>query len=81
MGAGLKQLDSEYKLKQNIRIAMLYLEDEDHVNAEMFIKKASALISSCKVRPRDRLAWSGEKERKRNTDVSYIIICDGSAHD
>lgn len=47
--AGTRVLDNEYKLKLNIRIAMLYLEDDDSVNAELFIKRASALIASCKV--------------------------------
>jgi COP9 signalosome complex subunit 4 len=42
-------MDNEYKLKLNVRIAMLYLEDDDSVNAEMFIKKASSLVSSVKV--------------------------------
>ena len=46
----MRVLDSEYKLKQNIRIAMLYLEDEDAVNAEAYIKKASSLIAGSKVR-------------------------------
>lgn len=44
----LLQVDQHYKLRQNIKIAMLYLEDDDSVNAEMYIKKAAALISSCK---------------------------------
>lgn len=43
-------MDSEYKLRQNVKIAMLYLEDDDPINAEAFLKKASALITSCKVR-------------------------------
>ena len=47
--AGMRHLDSEYKLKQNIRIAMLWLEDEDAVNAELYIKKASSLIAGAKV--------------------------------
>ena len=42
-------LDGEYKLRQNIKIAMLYLEDDDAVSAEMFIKKAATLIASSKV--------------------------------
>lgn len=44
-------LDNEYKLRQNIKIAMLYLEDDDALSAEMFIKKAATLIASCKVKP------------------------------
>ena len=46
--AGMRQVDDEYKLKQNIRIAMLYLEDDDAINAEAFIKKAATLIANCK---------------------------------
>lgn len=46
---GMRVLDNEYKLRQNIKIAMLYLEDDDAVSAEMFIKKAATLIASCKV--------------------------------
>ena len=42
-------LDGEYKLRQAIRIAMLYLEDDDAVSAEMFIKKAATLIAASKV--------------------------------
>ena len=48
--AGMRQLDAEYRLDKNIKIAMLYLEDDDAVSAEAFIKKASALIGSCKAR-------------------------------
>lgn len=40
----------EYKLGKNIKIAMLYLEDDDAVVAETYIKKAAALLSGCKVR-------------------------------
>lgn len=50
--AGMRQLDAEYRLDKNIKIAMLYLEDDDAVSAEAFIKKASALIGSCKARGR-----------------------------
>ena len=49
--AGMRQVDDEYKLKQNVRIAMLYLEDDDAVNAEVFIKKAATLIANCKASP------------------------------
>ena len=45
----MRVLDSEYKLRQNIKIAMLYLEDDDSINAELFIKKASSLIAASKV--------------------------------
>lgn len=45
----MRVLDNEYKLRQNIKIAMLYLEDDDAINAEAFIKKAASLITSSKV--------------------------------
>ena len=56
MHAGMRVLDNEYKLKQNIRIAMLYLEDDDAVNAEAYIKKASSLIASSKASPSEHNA-------------------------
>jgi COP9 signalosome complex subunit 4 len=45
----MRQLGNEYKLAKNIKIAMLYLEDDDAVSAETYIKKASSLIASLKV--------------------------------
>ena len=47
--SGARTVDASYKLSKSIKIAMLYLEDDDSVSAEMFIKKASSLIGSCKV--------------------------------
>lgn len=46
--SGSRQVDPAYKLSKCIKIAMLYLEDEDSVNAETFIKKAAALITAAK---------------------------------
>ena len=57
--AGMRQLDAEYRLDKNIKIAMLYLEDDDAVSAEAFIKKASALIGSCKARLKQMGQGSG----------------------
>ena len=47
MWAG-KAMEPQYKLAKNVKIAMLYLEDDDPVSAEMFIKKASSLLTSTK---------------------------------
>ena len=47
----MRVVDAEYKLQKNIKIAMLYLEDDDAVNAETFIKKAATLITGTKVLP------------------------------
>ncbi len=43
----MRVLEPAYKLAKNIKIAMLYLEDDDSVSAEAFIKKASALLGAC----------------------------------
>jgi hypothetical protein len=45
----MRVVDNEYKLAKYIKISMLFLEDDDAVSAETYIKKASALLSSCKV--------------------------------
>ena len=47
--AGMRMVDAEYRLKKHIKIAMLYLEDDDAGNAETFIKKAASLITGTKV--------------------------------
>ena len=47
---GMRVVDADYKLRQSIKVAMLYLEDDDAVSAEMFIKKAATLIATCKAR-------------------------------
>lgn len=39
-------VDAHYKLAKNVKISMLYLEDDDPINAEAYIKKASALIAA-----------------------------------
>lgn len=46
LDSGNRILEAEYKLEKNVRIARLYLEDDDAVNAEAFIKKASFLLPS-----------------------------------
>jgi len=48
LDSGMRNVDPAYKLHKNIKIAMLYLEDDDSFNAESYIKKASSLIGSCK---------------------------------
>lgn len=46
LDSGPRSQDSAYRLAKNIRISMLYLEDDDSVSAESYIKKASALIGA-----------------------------------
>lgn len=48
LDSGVRLVEPEYKLAKYVKIAMLYLEDDDAVNAETYIKKASTLITSCK---------------------------------
>nr|XP_024375288.1 COP9 signalosome complex subunit 4-like isoform X1 [Physcomitrium patens] len=46
--SGQRMLDDAYKLEKCVKIALLYLEDDDAINAEIFIKKASFLVNNCK---------------------------------
>ncbi|KAI8472823.1 MAG: hypothetical protein J3K34DRAFT_413139 [Monoraphidium minutum] len=48
LDSGVRNVDPAYKLRQNVRIAMLYLEDDDPISAEQFIKKASSLMGAAK---------------------------------
>ena len=86
--AGMRVLDNEYKLRQNIKIAMLYLEDDDAVNAEAFIKKAASLITSskvgrqpdhtmlqCNLRQDPCLCLSLTLWESRNTCVKLLLAC------
>ncbi|KAL5704004.1 COP9/signalosome complex subunit Csn4 [Ranunculus cassubicifolius] len=41
-----EMMDESYKLSKCVQIARLYLEDDDSVNAEVFINKASFLVSN-----------------------------------
>ncbi|GBG82739.1 hypothetical protein CBR_g36268 [Chara braunii] len=42
------RLQDDVKVGKCVKIALLYLEDDDATNAEIYIKKASFLISACK---------------------------------
>jgi COP9 signalosome complex subunit 4 len=42
----IRAVDDNFKLSKCIQIARLYLEDDDAVNAEAFINKASFLVSN-----------------------------------
>ncbi|KFM29157.1 COP9 signalosome complex subunit 4 [Auxenochlorella protothecoides] len=48
LDSGVRLLDGEYRLEKNVRIARLYLEDDDPVAAETYIKKASSLVAAIK---------------------------------
>lgn len=48
LDSGMRQLGADYKLAKVVKIAMLFLEDDDAVSAETYIKKASPLLVSCK---------------------------------
>ena len=49
LDSGIRVLSDEYKLQKCVQIAMLYLEADDALNAETYIKKASFLLGACKV--------------------------------
>ncbi|THU71020.1 hypothetical protein C4D60_Mb08t31130 [Musa balbisiana] len=46
LDSGIRMLDDAYKLSKCVQIARLYLEDDDAVNAEAFINKASFLVNN-----------------------------------
>ncbi|XP_058081359.1 COP9 signalosome complex subunit 4-like [Magnolia sinica] len=46
LDSGIRMMDETYKLSKCVQIAHFYLEDNDAVNAEVFINKASFLVSS-----------------------------------
>uniref|UniRef100_A0A2P2LFU0 PSMD12/CSN4-like N-terminal domain-containing protein n=1 Tax=Rhizophora mucronata TaxID=61149 RepID=A0A2P2LFU0_RHIMU len=46
LDSGMRVIDDTYRLSKCVQIARLYLEDDDAVNAEAFINKASFLVSS-----------------------------------
>mmetsp|Transcript_26812 Transcript_26812/g.86073 ORF Transcript_26812/g.86073 Transcript_26812/m.86073 type:complete len:173 (-) Transcript_26812:55-573(-) len=49
LDSGIRHLGDEYKLAKCVKISLLYLEDDDAVNAEKFIKRASFLLNTCQV--------------------------------
>ncbi|KAG4214350.1 hypothetical protein ERO13_A01G116500v2 [Gossypium hirsutum] len=46
LDSGMRVIDDTFRLSKCVQIARLYLEDDDAVNAEAFINKASFLISN-----------------------------------
>ncbi|KAJ6973664.1 COP9 signalosome complex subunit 4-like isoform X1 [Populus alba x Populus x berolinensis] len=46
LDSGMRVIDDSFRLSKCVQIARLYLEDDDAVNAEAFINKASFLVSS-----------------------------------
>lgn len=47
LDSSVRKISPNYKLEKCIKIAMLYLEGDDAVNAETYTKKASGLLSAC----------------------------------
>jgi len=45
LDSGIRVLDDNYKVEKYIKIAQLYLEDDEPVSAETFINRASLLIN------------------------------------
>ncbi|KAI3946127.1 hypothetical protein MKX01_024883 [Papaver californicum] len=48
LDSSIRLLDEPYKLSKCVKIASLYLEDDDAVNAEAFTNKASFLVNNSK---------------------------------
>eukprot|EP00242_Pyramimonas_sp_CCMP2087_P014326 CAMPEP_0198221966 /NCGR_PEP_ID=MMETSP1445-20131203/86061_1 /TAXON_ID=36898 /ORGANISM="Pyramimonas sp., Strain CCMP2087" /LENGTH=403 /DNA_ID=CAMNT_0043900301 /DNA_START=83 /DNA_END=1294 /DNA_ORIENTATION=+ len=69
--SGNRILDTEYKLGKCVKIARLYLEDDDAVKAEAYIKRASFLL------PKDKEQTSdAEKVLTLQYKVCYARILD-----
>ena len=69
LDSGIRVLDDNYKVEKYIKIAQLYLEDEEPVSAETFINRASLLINE-ETEPSLRLLhkarrgqWAGRARR------------------
>ena len=45
LDSGIRVLEDNYKVEKYIRIAMLYLQDDESVSAETFLNRASVLIN------------------------------------
>ena len=43
--SGIRMLEDNYKVEKYIKIAMLYLQDEESISAETFINRASLLVT------------------------------------
>lgn len=48
LDSGVRAVEPAYRLQTLVRVAMLFLEDDDAVSAETYVKKASALIAGSK---------------------------------
>uniref|UniRef100_A0A7S3GG87 COP9 signalosome complex subunit 4 n=1 Tax=Palpitomonas bilix TaxID=652834 RepID=A0A7S3GG87_9EUKA len=46
LSSGIRAIDDEYKLKTLLHIAQLYLEDDDPVQAEEYVQRATPLVQS-----------------------------------
>ncbi|XP_057988794.1 COP9 signalosome complex subunit 4 isoform X3 [Hevea brasiliensis] len=46
LDSGMRVIDDTFRLSKCVQIARLYLEDDDAINAEAFINKASFLVSN-----------------------------------
>ncbi|OZJ04744.1 hypothetical protein BZG36_01791 [Bifiguratus adelaidae] len=48
LDSGHRTISDDYKLQIYIRIVRLFLEEDDHVNADTFLNRAALLIPECK---------------------------------
>jgi COP9 signalosome complex subunit 4 len=48
LDSSTRVVDNEYRVNIYVKIAQLYLEDEEHVSAETYINRAAGLITQCK---------------------------------
>ena len=80
LDSGVRQVGDEYKFRICVRTAMLYLEDDDSVGADAFIKKATFLFDATKedgVTLQFRVCYARILDAKRkflDAAVRYYVI-------
>nr|KAJ0227013.1 hypothetical protein LSAT_V11C100007850 [Lactuca sativa] len=73
LDSGMRVIDDKFRLTKCVQIARLYLEDDDAVNAEAFINKASFLVSNSQ---HEVLNLQYKVEKTAGTLVCYARILD-----
>jgi len=74
MDSGIRLIEMSYKVDKYIKIAMLYLQDEDSVSAETFINRAALLINEAE--EDDEKSKSIPDHLKLQHKVCYARILD-----
>ena len=72
LDSGQRVLESSYKLDKCVKIAQLYLEDDDALSAETFIKKAAFLVAESNDKALERAQARPATSRSPLTRTSAV---------